>query len=124
MSAISFYRLGLGDASLVYANILNLSARILYTMLFTLTFFRNHRTSAPSLLVDVLPDWRFVAATALSYVVISLNQGRQDIIHRGWLSVPGLLHFSLGIGMGLVCVAAWWMTAGRRMIAGMKSKVE
>lgn len=128
ISAISFYRFGFGDASLVYANIVNLSARILYTIPFTLHFFGKRMNSATSILVDVLPDWRFLVATAVSYVVISLNESKQDVMElssrRAWLSVPVLLHFSLGVGLGLVCMVTWWITAGRRMITRMKSKAE
>ncbi|KAL4065422.1 Rft protein-domain-containing protein [Scleroderma citrinum] len=126
ISAILFYRLGFGDASLVYANVVNLSARIVYTMLFTLHFFRKHMNcSAPFGLADVLPDWRFLVAVAVSYVVISVNESKQHVMElRALVSVSVLLHFSLGVVMGLVCVATWWTTAGRRMVIRVKPKVD
>ncbi|KAH9477026.1 Oligosaccharide translocation protein RFT1 [Psilocybe cubensis] len=39
LSAITLYRTGFGDTALVYANILNLSARIVYTLRFASRFF-------------------------------------------------------------------------------------
>ncbi|KAF8645628.1 hypothetical protein AX16_007710 [Volvariella volvacea WC 439] len=41
-SAITFYNFGIGDSSLVYANIINLGARIIYALRFASVFFSTH----------------------------------------------------------------------------------
>ncbi|KAF5326076.1 hypothetical protein D9611_000906 [Ephemerocybe angulata] len=47
-TAMLFYRLGLGDVSLIYANTVNLSARIIYCLAFASRFFGASSSSAAS----------------------------------------------------------------------------
>ncbi|KAI6019713.1 Rft protein-domain-containing protein [Pisolithus orientalis] len=126
LAAISFYKLGFGDASLVYANIINLSARILFTTAFTFRYFTKHLNSPPFGVADIFPDWRFLGAVAVSCTVVSVNESRQRIVElsrgRTLFSVPVLLHILLGASMGLLCVAVWWFTTGRRVVAKLKTK--
>ncbi|KAI6043107.1 Rft protein-domain-containing protein [Pisolithus marmoratus] len=126
LAATSFYKLGLGDASLVYANIINLSARILFTVTFIFHYFKKRTNSPPFGVADIFPDWRFLGAVAISYAIISVNESRQRIVelsHRRTLfSMPVLLHILMGASMGLVCVAIWWLTSGKRVVAKLKAK--
>lgn len=126
LAAISFHELGLGDASLVYANIVNLSARILFTMAFTFRYFRKHTNSAPFGVSDIFPGWRFLGTVVVSYAAISMNESKQRIVElsrsRALFSVPVLLHILMGGSMGLACVAVWWLTTGRRVVAKLKAK--
>ncbi|KAI6150941.1 Rft protein-domain-containing protein [Pisolithus tinctorius] len=126
LAATSFYKLGFGDASLVYANIINLSARILFTTAFTFRYFTKHLNSPPFGVADIFPDWRFLGAVAVSCTVVSVNESRQRIVElsrvRTLFSVPVLLHILLGASMGLLCVAVWWFTTGRRVVAKLKTK--
>lgn len=126
-SAILFYKFGCGDPSLVYANIVNLFARILYTTFYILRFFGKHTDSRYLNLVDVLPDLQFLIAVAVAYAVISFNESKYHIMelvdHRSLLSLPVVLHIVLGITMGLICVATWWMSTGKRVVSKFKAKV-
>lgn len=126
LAAISFHELGLGDASLVYANIVNLSARILFTMAFTFRYFKKHTNSAPFGVSDIFPGWRFLGTVVVSYAVISVNEKKQHIVElsrsQALFSVPVLLHILMGGSMGLACVAVWWLTTGRRVVAKLKAK--
>ncbi|KAI6036804.1 Rft protein-domain-containing protein [Pisolithus microcarpus] len=126
LAAISFHELGLGDASLVYANIVNLSARILFTMAFTFRYFKKHTNSVPFGVPDIFPGWRFLGIVVVSYAVISVNEKKQHIVElsrsQALFSVPVLLHILMGGSMGLACVAVWWLTIGRRVVAKLKAK--
>ncbi|KAI6109981.1 Rft protein-domain-containing protein [Pisolithus sp. B1] len=126
LAATSLYKLGFGDASLVYANIVNLSARILFTMAFIFRYFEKHMNSTPFGVADIFPDWRFLSTVAVSYAVISVNGSKQRIVElsrrQALFTVPVLLHLLMGASMGLACVAVWWLTTGRRMIAKLKAK--
>jgi oligosaccharide translocation protein RFT1 len=128
VSAIGFYVSGFDDVSLVYANIINLTARIIYAAQYASTFFdRNkttHRWSTST------PTWQFLLAAMLSYLAISMTdihhqsvillqtKGREAILHAIVMS-----HLAQGAGMGLCCVATWWLTSGRYLVrrAPMKS---
>ncbi|KAI6118721.1 Rft protein-domain-containing protein [Pisolithus croceorrhizus] len=126
LAATSLYKLGFGDASLVYANIVNLSARILFTMAFIFRYFKKHTNSTPFGVADIFPDWRFLSTVAVSYAVISVNGSKQRIVElsqrQALFTVPVLLHLLMGVSMGLACVAVWWLTTGRRVIAKLKAK--
>ncbi|KIJ69625.1 hypothetical protein HYDPIDRAFT_124274 [Hydnomerulius pinastri MD-312] len=130
LSAISLYNFGFGDTSLVYANIINLTARICYTLSFILSYFEKRMKSSPFQLMDLVPSWKFLAAVGASYGAISYNEGRQHIVahvqglgRRALLSVPVLFHIAFGGGMGLVCVGIWWVTAGKQLVARQRIKV-
>ncbi|KAG2061339.1 Rft-1-domain-containing protein [Suillus hirtellus] len=121
VSVIAFYASGFGDVSLVYANIINLAARIIYAARYTSAFFdRNqtaHRwhTSAPT--------WQFLLAAVLSYLAISMSEMHHQAVillqtkgRRAILSVIVMFHLAQGAGMGLCCVAIWWLTSGRYLV--------
>lgn len=127
-SAIGFYVSGFDDVSLVYANIINLAARIIYATQYTSAFFsRNktvHRWSAS------MPTWQFIVAATLSYLAISrTNTHHQSVIllqtkgREAILSATVMSHLAQGVGMGLCCVATWWLTSGRYLVrqASVKS---
>ncbi|KAF5371207.1 hypothetical protein D9758_004092 [Tetrapyrgos nigripes] len=70
-AAVGLYTIGLGDSALVYANIINLSARILYAVRFCDTFFKNMQapyTSGPPILdwKETLPDKAILGALLVS----------------------------------------------------------
>jgi oligosaccharide translocation protein RFT1 len=121
VSAIGFYASDFDDVSLVYANTINLAARIIYAAQYASTFFNKnktaHRWSAST------PTWQFLLAAMLSYPAISMTKthhqsavllqtkGREAI-----LSSTVMSHLAQGAGMGLCCVATWWLTSGRYLV--------
>ncbi|KAG1754150.1 Rft protein-domain-containing protein [Suillus lakei] len=121
LSAIGFYASGFGDVSLVYANIINLAARIIYAAQYASVFFnRNktaHRWNAS------MPTWQFLLTAMLSYLVISMTKIHHQAVillqegGRGAiLSAVVISHLAQGVGMGLCCIATWWLTSGRYLV--------
>ncbi|KAG6878046.1 hypothetical protein C0993_000369 [Termitomyces sp. T159_Od127] len=118
VAAVSFFNLRLGDASLVYANILNLSVRIAYTGTFITSFFA--RCGARQLL-----DWRAavpktqvlfcVAVSAIQILGSALflrveASGPEEGFTRGVL-----LHIGIGMLLGAANLLTWWRYSGRYM---------
>ena len=131
LSATTLYNTGFGDTSLVYANIANLTARILYTATFIVAYFGKRLTSHQLRLANVLPGWKFLGMVALSFLAISRNEARQHLVEevqrlgrRALFSMPVLSHVALGGGLGLVCVWLWWITEGKRLVARERMKAE
>ncbi|PPQ98651.1 hypothetical protein CVT24_004149 [Panaeolus cyanescens] len=132
-SAIILYRAGFGDASLVYANIINLSARIAYCLNFTTIYFNStqNSTSSPvfSIRRSLLPSWAFVLSVAISRAVIAKSEayfkplelvnnfGRGVLFQKYFIA-----HVAVGGCLGLACLGVWWMTTGRHMKLSMPSR--
>ncbi|KAF9054290.1 Rft protein-domain-containing protein [Panaeolus papilionaceus] len=83
-SAIVLYRAGFGDASLVYANIINLSARIAYCINFAQSFF-NGAVKSPtpdasesdlvfSARRAIFPSWGLVLSVSIARAIISKSE--------------------------------------------------
>jgi len=130
LSATALYNLGFGDTALVYANIVNLTARIWYTAFFILTYFGQRMKSSPFRPTDLSPNWKFLVVVGLSYGVISFNEARQHVVEyvqllgrRALVSMLVLFHVALGGSMGLICVGIWWMTSGKQLVARERVKV-
>ncbi|KAJ3503584.1 hypothetical protein NLJ89_g8367 [Agrocybe chaxingu] len=128
LSAISLYRLGFGDASLVYANILNLSARIVYCLRFATSFFTRSTPTSPSSKSprpifrwqDTLPPKSLFAISAFSSLIIYASNVRLEAdvlttrLGRAALANPSvLLHVALGVLLAVGCLLMWWVSAGR-----------
>ncbi|KII90286.1 hypothetical protein PLICRDRAFT_108790 [Plicaturopsis crispa FD-325 SS-3] len=117
-TALALYAAGFGDTSLVYANIVNLSARIAYAAHFTTSYFRAR--GARNLLTwgDVIPQRPLLAACALAYGIAKAadwmlgastaleSKGRGALFQR-----PVVMQVSLGAALGLACLVVWWKTA-------------
>ncbi|KAG9318302.1 Rft-1-domain-containing protein [Chiua virens] len=131
LSAIALYHLGFGDASLVYANIINLTTRIWYTATWIARYFEDRVKSHQISLAGVVPGWRFSGMVLLSFSIISRADANQHLSEeverlgrRALFSIPVLGHVALGGGLGIVCVGLWWVTEGERLIARERIKVE
>lgn len=129
LSAIGFYTSGFGDVSLVYANIINLAVRIIYAAQYTSTFFNRHKTAHRW--NASMPTWQFLLAAVICYLAISTTSiHRQAIIllqteGRGAiLSTVVISHVAQGVGMGLCCVATWWLTSGRYLVKRAPIKID
>ncbi|KAK7033588.1 Oligosaccharide translocation protein rft1 [Paramarasmius palmivorus] len=108
-SAVGLYRRGFGDVSLVYANIINLSARIAYVLLFARSYFPNASWK------NMFPPISMAAAVLLSADVVMLSEAKLqplDILREkgkvGVLSGAVLMHIGLGGFLALFCVGLWW----------------
>ncbi|KAF8154062.1 Rft protein-domain-containing protein [Crassisporium funariophilum] len=132
IATIFFYRLGLGDASLVYANVLNLTARIIYALQFATTYFAN--SGAPDLFgwQNALPSRVFVVVSMIAAVIIQISQkqlqaerivaalGRASLLNP-WI----LLHIGIGATLAIICLGTWWRTSGRYLKLGSsRAKVD
>lgn len=131
LSASVLYDLGFGDTSLVYANIVNLTARTWYTATFIVVYFRKRMKSHQLTLANVVPGWTFSGMVVLSLFAITHNEARQNLVEevqrlgrRALFSTPVLTHVALGGGLGLMCVGVWWITEGKRLVARERSKTE
>jgi len=122
-AAIQLYRWQFGDASLVFANIINLSARIAYGVHFVSAFFSKN--SARSFLSwrSALPGWRLYLACGVSLTVVRWSERRLNVFGSVARAGAGfsvlmnknvLVHVAIGGIFGLVCLGTWWFTEGRR----------
>ncbi|KAH0579724.1 hypothetical protein H2248_002564 [Termitomyces sp. 'cryptogamus'] len=118
VAAVSFFNLQLGDVSLVYANILNLSARIAYTGTFITSFFA--RCGARQLL-----NWR--AVIPVTQVLFCVTASAIQILWSAlFLRVEAsgpeagferemFLHIGIGGLLGATNLLMWWIYSGRHM---------
>ncbi|KAG8217356.1 Rft protein-domain-containing protein [Butyriboletus roseoflavus] len=109
LSATALYNLGFGDTSLVYANIVNLTARIWYTATFIVVYFGKRMKYHQFSFASVVPGWKFSGMVVLSVLAISRNEARQHLAEevqqlgrRALFSTRVLTHVALGGGLGIV----------------------
>ncbi|KAF8162135.1 RTF domain-containing protein [Pholiota molesta] len=136
-AALLLYRAGLGDASLVYANIVNLSARIVYCLRFTIRFFSSSSSVPPPIYTSIYLALgttfsSLCLASAVSAVLVWASERRLGALGiaaqhgRGALLHPRVIAHS-GLGdVGARCLAVWWRTSGRYLgaIPLRRTKVE
>ncbi|KAJ7460938.1 Rft protein-domain-containing protein [Mycena galericulata] len=124
-AAIQLYGWHFGDASLVYANIINLSARIAYAVHFVSAYFSNHSARSSLEWKNALPGWRLSLACCVSWAVVRQSEKRLDVsgtIARAGAGIsvlvnrPVLLHVATGGALGCACLATWWLTEGRQLV--------
>lgn len=132
LSAISFYHLGLGDASLVYANMVNLSARIIYCLRFATRYFTSPSPSPLGPRASTSSSsgefrWRSAIPSTSLFVVCGLSTYATYLSER-WLGANAraismgrkalfdlnvLTHIGIGGALALLCLGVWWITEGR-----------
>jgi len=120
LAAICLYRLGLGDTSLVYANILNLSARIAYCLHFISTYLINQRSQYTFRRLNAFPSWTLCITCTLSTVLLHLSKKQLDaerlaaeLGRAAILNKFVLLHVGIGGALTITCLGAWWKSSGR-----------
>lgn len=130
-AAIGLYGFGFGDASLVYANIINLSVRIAYSLGFVREFYTKNNASESFLWTNALPSWHLFLITGLSALSVYLNNKRLDI--SGILKTNGrlailntsvLFHIVLGSILAVACLLSWWVSARAYLLLLRKGKTE
>ncbi|CAK5280946.1 unnamed protein product [Mycena citricolor] len=126
-SAVELYSLGFGDASLVFANILNLGARIAYATHFITGYFTAHQARSSLHWQSVLPHWKFSMACCVSWAAIresaTILNVRTIVAHTGsgagvrlLIHKSILIHIGIGGAMGCACLGTWWYTQGRQLL--------
>lgn len=121
----------LGDVSLVYANIINLSARIIYSAHFISSFFARH--DARNLLHwrRVIPAGRVWSIAGVSAVLIRTAGRRLDALtvvanggKKALIATPVLTYVGLGGLLALTYLGTWWMSSGRYLNMSRRPKTE
>ena len=131
-TAIFLYSLDIGDASLVYANVINLSARIVYCLTFVIQFFAKSSPPQSFRWTQVIPSWKLLAVSGLSATLIRTSEiflGVIQIVERegrfALFSTAILIHVALGATLAIVCVLVWWLSIGRFLsLPGREHKIE
>ena len=130
-AAVILYALRLGDASLVYANILNLSVRIIYSVYFISSFFLNHNARGVLTWTRTLPGWPVILISGLSAAFIRATATQLDVLEvvkKGGITtlfrLPIVMHVMFGGIMGLACLTTWWISSGRHLSIPGRTKLE
>ncbi|KAF5353438.1 hypothetical protein D9756_008112 [Leucocoprinus leucothites] len=120
-SAISLYRLGFGDASLVYANIVNLLARIVFATSFTKSFFPSQGPESIISIRRALPSLSLVLVSLAMRGIITYDSKRRNVKmivgaegRRSLLNIDVVQHVGLGSALAAVWLSYWWMSSGRK----------
>jgi len=133
LASVTFFKLDMGDASLVYANILNLSARIAYCVSFCTHYFTRNDARQVLHWRTVFPSWSLLITAMASYGVVKYSEktfGMERVLRSGkrspflLLSRPVFLHVCVGGGAALLCVGVWWISSGRKLIRSRRPKNE
>ena len=131
-TAIFLYSLDIGDASLVYANIVNLSARIVYCLAFVIQFFAKSSPPQSFQWTQVIPSWKLLAVFGLSATLIRISENLLGVIQIvekegrfALFKTPILIHVALGATLAIVCILVWWVSVGRYLsLPGRERKIE
>lgn len=131
-TAIFLYSLDIGDASLVYANVINLSARILYCLAFVMQFFARSSPPQSFQWTQVIPSWKLLAVFGLSATLIRISENLLGVIQTveregrfALFNIPILIHIALGATLAIVCILVWWLSVGRSLsLPGRERKIE
>jgi len=131
LAAVILYALQLGDVSLVYANILNLSVRIIYSTHFISSFFSIHNARDVLTWNKALPGWPVILTSCVSAAFVWISARRLEVLEAvkeggrtTLLTLPVVTHLMLGGLMGLVCLTVWWMSSGRYISIPSRTKIE
>jgi oligosaccharide translocation protein RFT1 len=116
-SALALYRLGRGDTSLVYANIISLAARIIYCWFFANSYFRSRGASRLLVWKHAVPGQAVLTVSILSRSVLWYAKRKLSIPenvgdYRG-RQANVVTYSLLGVFLALACVGTWWISSGR-----------
>lgn len=120
-AVILFYQQGFGDTSLVYANIVNLSARILYARRFIFRYFSSQHIRWRQ---EIAPSNALCFLSALSWAVLNYTGRLFGVEEAGLFSSKTIIHVGLGGLLALVNVGVWWYTTGKYRITRSIRKSE
>jgi oligosaccharide translocation protein RFT1 len=126
-AAFILFSYGIGDASLVYANIINLSARILYCLWFVSSYFHKLQGSGPPWR-HVFPGWIFILLAGMTrllvhYSAMGLNvEGQMMEMKRTALNLNMIVHIAFGCFLAAITLSAWWYQTGRYITVPRSNK--
>ena len=128
LSALALRSGGLGDPSLVYANMMNLTARIMYCSSFIDSYFRSRGASKYLVWRHAVPGPAIFTVSILSKLILWYAERRLNIPetiadYRG-LQVNVIAHLVLGIVLALTGVGTWWMSSGRFLSYKLHSRLQ
>lgn len=130
-TAIVLYRIGFGDTSLVYANIINLTARIAYALHYISSYFRSRKANDLLRWREAVPKWWFCFLLLVSYFTIYLHERKWGILaitkagdKSVLLRTDVMTHVGLGGALGLLCLMTWWIFVGRSLVPSHRQKTE
>lgn len=115
---IALYQVGgLGDTSVIYANIINLTARIIYCTLFIKSYVRSKSQGKVTNFLssaEVLPPRSALAAflaaglaTHASFTIFNIVERTKGVGKAVIWDRACQVHVGVGVVSGLVVVAAW-----------------
>ena len=116
-AAVALYKFSpLGDTSLVYANIINLAARIAYCVYFANSYYSSFHCKHLLSWSKTLPGVPFLVATTTSGIL--LRRG-QDFVELSASSVDSspllrkefLISIVFGGLLAIGCAGLWWKTS-------------
>lgn len=129
LGALSFYALQFGDSSLVYANIINLSSRVVWSLHFVTSYFQSRGGSIK--LAKVVPGRAFLIVSAFSAVLVRYSESTQQITEKlasqgkgAIFESPFMIHTALGLTLAMLCVLTWWTSSGRYFALRDNGKLE
>ncbi|KAF8692334.1 hypothetical protein AX14_002578 [Amanita brunnescens Koide BX004] len=117
-TAVSFYKLALlGDASLVYANIVNLTARIAYCMHFANTYYSSCRSRHLVSWRKAIPRVPFLLSIVSSWTLVYLDTRAMTLpsTERGislLFRMDLIMHICYGAVLALACIGVWLKVQG------------
>jgi len=130
LSAIFLYHLHLGDVSLVYANTINLCARIAYCLVFLSKYF-NSSSSKLFRWYDCIPPLRlwfvFGASGILVYISerhFEANKLVSQLGRKAMVNVSVQCHVAIGFSLASMCLWIWWITSGRYINIALRRKLD
>lgn len=130
-SATLLFKLtNLGDASLIYANIVGMGARIIFCSAYADGWFKARQEKEENggevmRWRDVVPKTNVVLVIACARMLVRADEARVKLEDVGGGVSRGMLeHLGVGAGLGLVCVGVWSMVDGRAILQGRGRKVK
>jgi oligosaccharide translocation protein RFT1 len=113
--ALLLYRFGVGDVSLVYANVINLLTRIVYCLLFISSYFKTKDAGDLVHWSVMFPRWKLLLASLSSALLILFSDRRLKVAslvaekgRQAVLSPPVMLHIGIGGTLALLTLGTWW----------------
>jgi oligosaccharide translocation protein RFT1 len=130
-TAIALYTQGFGDTSLVYANIINLSGRIVYALHFVSQYYRARHSGDLLRWIDIMPSLPLTLLSVSSSFVIHYQGHKRDISgivkaggRKALLNIAVVTHVGLGGLLALICITIWWMSSGRFLVPSRHAKTD
>lgn len=116
-----FYRLGLQDVSLIYANMVNLTSRIIFASRFIKGYFDDRQAGSFIRWSSSFPKATFIATSLLARAILYLArpksiEGRVRIALIELMKMDMVLYILIAASLASACAGLWWFQTGRRLV--------